>query len=50
MVDDGDGEVKTERCDLVGLSGPVLVGLWGEADGSEKFLAGLVGIWRESCW
>jgi hypothetical protein len=50
MVEVGEGAVKTERCDFVGLSGPVLVGLKGEGDGSEKFLIGLVGIWRDSVW
>jgi hypothetical protein len=48
IVEVGEGAVKTERCDFVGLSGPVLVGLKGEGDGSEKFLIGLVGIWRDS--
>jgi hypothetical protein len=50
MVEVGEGAVKPERCDFVGLSGPVLVGLRGELDGSEKFLMGLWGVWRESFW
>jgi hypothetical protein len=45
MVELGDEVVKAEWCDLVGLkNGPLgLVGLRGEAEGSEKFRTGLLG-------